>query len=517
MIEKISKKIVIYFLLLILAFVLSISLIFNSSVTLDVTEFVKIEYVTALFLILSILIALVLVFISDYLNKKITSERAFNIIFGILLVIYAIFSIIWVFKSQMIIVGDQDAIHKCATKWIENGIYSLRDNGYLERNPHQLGIVFLVKTVYGIIGVSNYKSIQILNILSIVSIIILLYKLMKKTNIFNRINRFLYLILTIGFIPLLLLSTFVYGDYIGLAFSVSGLYSIIVFKETKKKRYLFASIVFEMIAYTIKTNYIIFILGIIIYLFLELFKEIRENKCKKLNIIKKIVLIFCYLLVILLPFTVMKKVICNKLEYNSKKIAPSSMYLTIGMTEGTRANGWYNDYASLMGSDLENYDKEYKSIIKERVKYFISNPGYTLNFYLYKNISAWTDVTFQSVWYNYPLTLSNEEFNKLQDNSSSLFRSLYTGKLNLCIQIYQKALIIIIYIGTIYYIIKNKSNIDNKFLVLGIIFIGGFLFHNLWEVKSRYVIIYIILLVPLATIGMSSLINNIKGKNGVEK
>ena len=39
-------------------------------------------------------------------------------------------------------------------------------------------------------------------------------------------------------------------------------------------------------------------------------------------------------------------------------------------------------------------------------------------------------------------------------------------------------------------------------LFLITIFIGGFAFHILWEAKSRYIIPYIVVLIPVATIHM---------------
>ena len=42
------------------------------------------------------------------------------------------------------------------------------------------------------------------------------------------------------------------------------------------------------------------------------------------------------------------------------------------------------------------------------------------------------------------------------------------------------------------------------------IFIGGFAFHILWEAKSRYIIPYIVVLIPVAAISINKF--NIKDK-----
>ena len=44
------------------------------------------------------------------------------------------------------------------------------------------------------------------------------------------------------------------------------------------------------------------------------------------------------------------------------------------------------------------------------------------------------------------------------------------------------------------------SHIVSNIIFLVTIFIGGFAFHILWEAKSRYIIPYIVILIPLASL-----------------
>ena len=43
-------------------------------------------------------------------------------------------------------------------------------------------------------------------------------------------------------------------------------------------------------------------------------------------------------------------------------------------------------------------------------------------------------------------------------------------------------------------------------MLLCLIFLGGFLFHILWEAKSRYILPYIIILIPVAVQGIQHFI-----------
>ena len=45
------------------------------------------------------------------------------------------------------------------------------------------------------------------------------------------------------------------------------------------------------------------------------------------------------------------------------------------------------------------------------------------------------------------------------------------------------------------------------------IFIGGALFHTIWEMKSRYTLPYVIMLIPISAIGVQYIVDKIKLKN----
>ena len=84
-------------------------------------------------------------------------------------------------------------------------------------------------------------------------------------------------------------------------------------------------------------------------------------------------------------------------------------------------------------------------------------------------------------------------------------------------------LLIIIYTSTLLLILRNKD-LTNEQILLVLIFMGGFAFQLFWEGKSRYVLPYVVILIPLASIGVkeniqwiNNKINNIKKKFQTEK
>ena len=158
----------------------------------------------------------------------------------------------------------------------------------------------------------------------------------------------------------------------------------------------------------------------------------------------------------------------------------------MAMEEGPRANGWYKEergeYA-LQNSDAAK--DEYKEEIKERLQYFVKNPGYTFKFYIDKITSMWTENTYSAVRVN---AIGPYEF--LEDMTEPLL-------------FYQKMLLVLTSVCTLVVLIQNRKNISLDIIFLLTIFIGGFLFHILWEAKSRYIIPYIVVLIPIASIQIS--------------
>ena len=70
-------------------------------------------------------------------------------------------------------------------------------------------------------------------------------------------------------------------------------------------------------------------------------------------------------------------------------------------------------------------------------------------------------------------------------------------------------ILIIIYPSVLIFLLRNKD-LTNEQILLILIFIGGFAFHLFWEGKSRYVLPYVIILIPIASIGIKENIQWIK-------
>ena len=411
--------------------------------------------------------------------------------------------------------------------------------------------------IYKIIGIADPIVIRYINVFSIAIITFMLYKITDIIYKDERRNK-IVILFSLLFIQFPLLSTFVYGDIIGLMFVLIAVYqTLCVIKKEKNKilHSVFAGISMGF-AILVRTNYSIFLIATIIYLIFNIIKEIIKIKYDKENIenIKSniIKIIFGIIIICILsisPMNIIKKYM--EAKYPDDIVLNRSHPLVSYLLMGARtkidyaSHGWwsaeiielwnkyigentaktkeelrtYLETVKKDGSGFEKLKKEQWKEYFELIKNYIKKPNTMFNFYSEKILSMWTETTFQSIWTNDVMfRMKIYDANVLGRTS----KELYFGNTREIYQEYCKALIILIYFGAFIEMLNNrkiikdgeeKYNLDNRFvnmekLYLAIIFLGGFAFHILWEAKSRYIIPYVIILFPLATGLIDVIINN---------
>ena len=333
--------------------------------------------------------------------------------------------------------------------------------------------------------------LRIYNVFSNVIIVIFLYKIGKQLSKEYKVNVVLLVLLSMTFLTLPLLSTFVYGDIPSLAFSLISIYFIMRYTETNKLKFLIFSAFSISFAYMLRMNTLIFIIAILMYLGLNLFKTLFKNNWKK-NLLE-VGIIVLYIIIAFLPSNIIKNYYINKYDIDKDKSYPIQSFLLFSMMEGPRSNGWYNeDIAEPALQNLDKIDeikKDYTEKIKERIVYFLENPKYTFEFYTKKITSMWAENTYSSVMNNF---LESELFENVIKN----------------LTFYQKTLLVLCSASSIIVLIKNRKNLSLNLILLITIFIGGFMFHILWEAKSRYIIPYVLILIPISSIEIKNKINS---------
>ena len=113
---------------------------------------------------------------------------------------------------------DSEFVSNAAIQFLQNNYEAFAVGEYLYRYPFQIGVTALLELIYGIFGVQNYIVFELINLVCIVDIVRMLGKISE--DLFGEETARIEIVMSMGLLPLFLLSTFVYGDYIGLFFGI---------------------------------------------------------------------------------------------------------------------------------------------------------------------------------------------------------------------------------------------------------------------------------------------------------
>ena len=541
-----------------LVIVIALNLIFTAD--LDASEHITVNFNNIFYIIGLIITGLIIYFASNALNKYLYKDekrkKLRKILFISAISIYIIADILWTIFVRAPIVGDQVHVNSMGQLFyrgfdeeiINSDTYAgipLRE--YIQAYNQQIPQAFLYSLFFRLIHIDEFGTPRALNVIAIIIILVAIYKIGNLISKKHKVNKVRLMVLFLTFISLPMLSTFVYGDIPSLAFSLLSVYYMmkfvdylnnkdryannfdantnnencndekdsnaqnnlnsnnnnsgaIIVKEKVSKylgiKYFTLATVFSMIAYMFRMNSLIFVIATVIYLLFNLFTKITSKTAKE-NIIN-IFAIILYIIISIIPSQIVNDYYISKYNLDKSKAYPNISYILMGMSESWRGNGWYNeDIGEPALKNPETSKEEYADRIKDRLTYFSQDMGYTFRFYTMKLASMWAENTYSAV----RLNLLNES----EDDYLNVVKEPLT--------FYQKALLILTCVCVIIVLIQNRKNLSVNVIYLLLIFMGGFAFHIIWEAKSRYIIPYIVVLIPIASIEINKFIKKEKNKN----
>lgn len=489
------KNIILVFATITFIAVLILNFIYNANT--DKLSAVEIEYVKITNLLISISIAIAIYIISQYVNKIKMNKVAKIIVIVILILAYVIVQIRWSNTTIGRPSGDQQIIYNMAKSYIEGNNEKLYKSEYLAKCPQQQSLLVIYILIMKVINSTDYVWLYLANILANVFSIFALYLILKKLSEKYSVNKALFFILTLTFIPMILLCNFIYGDIIGLTFVLFSVYFIMEYTKKNKKIFGIISAILASIAMMFRMNYIIFVIAMVIYLVLNLKKE---------NIFKQIMSIVIFIAIILIPYKLVGAYVTEKLDLDKQATIPTSSYLYMALYDGERGAGWYSQEAMQVAqTDVKNAKNYYSPILKERVQYLATHPLEGFRFYKNKIVSMWTDNAFQCIFYNLPVHLDGmpKELYDSAINENEFYSNYFVEKGSEQIKIYMKGIVLLVFTLSLINLLKYKKELSNEAILMITIFLGGFFFHVLWEAKSRYVIPYFVVLIPIACISLN--------------
>lgn len=401
--------------------------------------------------------------------------------------------------AQSLAAGDTSVIHPT--------------DSYLSYYPQQVGLMAFFELLIRLwnilsIGLEPYHFIKCLYVVLTCIIVFFQYKTVHLLWENDKTDC-IYLTLAGASLPMIMYSSFVYGEIPSFAALSMGLYYLLKLMKNlptdnntpctiSAKWYIRQAIISLLgltLAVMLRKNSLVCIIAVILVVLLESCARGRKS-----------LLIYCTLCIILsltiLPIT--QK--CYELRAGNtlRTGVPAMSYFAMGMQESSRANGWYNGFNfntyQESGMDTERTVALSKEAISERQAYFKANPGYAASFYFNKFLSQWTDGTYASR----QATLAT------LGPRHPVAEEFYTGKfaksyIEFC-NIYQSILYLGCFAGMLVTALKRRS--CRLFEWTGMISVfGGFLFHMIWEANSRYIFLYGLLLLPYAAQGLADISN----------
>lgn len=414
----------------------------------------------------------------------------------ILLLVMGALALVWVLATQCQPGADQEKVQE-AVYGLNTGDYSSFTQGYLAMRHHQLSVTWVFYLFSLVFGSYNAVAFQVFNVLGLV----LFYRELSQVCLLAGLRKGVSLATVftgILFYPLILYCSFVYGNIWGLALSLLAIRLELQFFKTHRFRYGIFSALAITGALFFKFNYIIFLIGMALY---GIVAAVQQKKVRLLLL--PALMIVSVVIQSMLPIALARQVTGDPLDKGASTWAWAAMGL---QREGPIFPGWYNNYDVYSyedsGRDAEVQTQLAKENIGESIQFFTSNPGEAARFFTRKIASQWNNPTFQCYWITQTRSDSIYPSAWTSFVSSKTGEALGTGFLNL--------LQFVLLAGAVLYCVFSWKKFEQgPLLMLAMIFVGGFLFHLVWEAKAQYTLSYFVLLIPFAMAGYSRLTDGI--------
>lgn len=455
---------------------------------------------------ISICIAVLLIYLITNLSYKVKYLKQF--LLGFVLLLYGIGGLLLIIFNKSVPGADPMSVFRIAEEFSQNHFGAIHPtDSYLSYYPHQIGLVAyyeILLRIWNLVpgDVIGYHFIKIVNIMWTGILIICLYKVIQYLFKEDKFQ-IAFLCLLLFNLPLLLFSTFVYGEIPSIAFFTMGLLCLVkVIKKNAKHKYanriyILLSIVCFAVCVSIRKNTLVLMIAVFIIL---LFVALVQKRYSLL------LLNLAYIVCCLGSLPAIQFFYELRAGNHLNDGVPALTFIAMGMQYAERGNGWYNGYNFLTyenaGLDSTLTKKIASEYISQRVHYFSQNIGECIKFYFDKFQVQWCDGTYASLQATLA-TFSGRNY---------FFESLYayTGWSHIVYIFICNVFQNLLYLGNCIFSIvslkRKNTNFDFIHYLCPVSVFGIFLFHTLWEANSRYIFHSALLLLPTAAYGLGYIV-----------
>lgn len=486
-----------------------------------------------------------------YLYEKIGEKFRRGLLVFTLTFVFGL-GILLILFGRTVPAADALSVYNAAAEWILGNTDIIHPTvSYLSYYPQQIGLMAfleLLLRIWNLTGLSvpAWHFIKLVYVCLLCGAIWFQYLSLQYLwpENYKKISC-CYLVLVCCNLPMIMYSSFVYGEIPSFAALSVGCYLLLRLLGSSSRILFtgFGSILFLTLSVLLRKNSLIPVIAVLLVLLFEALRPGRNGKMRLGLLIMAVCLAVTSVNVLPLTQKIYEKKAGNTLSSGVTAMS----YLAMGMQEASRGCGWYNgfniDTYDTAGMDTAIANEISRLAIDERLAYFREHPGYTADFYLHKHLSQWADGTYTSR----QATLAT------YGGRSAFFKEVYEGSLSGGYIEWCNAWQNVLYLGVLVFCIgslkkRRKSKVvghmadqtaghtagctadhmaehttgrtadrivghtagrtadrpgtDHLYVYVGLIAVlGGFLFHTFWEANSRYIFSYSLLLMPYCGAG----------------
>ena len=464
---------------------------------------------------------------------------SFVFVLGVLLILF----------GRTVPAADALSVYNAAAEWILGNTDVIHPTAsYLSYYPQQIGLMAfleLLLRIWNLTGLSApaWHFIKLIYVCLLCVAIWFQYLSLQYLwpENYKKISC-CYLIMVCCNLPMIMYSSFVYGEIPSFAALSVGCYLLLRLLDSFSHIFFtgLGSILFLTLSVLLRKNSLIPVIAVLLVLLFEALHPGRNGKTRVALLIMTVCLAVTSVTVLPLTQKIYEKKAGNTLSSG----VTATSYIAMGMQEASRGCGWYNgfniDTYDAAGMDTALANDISRRAIDERLEYFRKHPGYTADFYLHKHLSQWADGTYACR----QATLAT------YGGRSDFFKEVYEGSLSGDYIEWCNAWQNVLYLGVMVFCIdslKNRRKVkaagqvadhtvghtagqvadhtvghtagqvadhivghtadcygsDRLYVYVGLIAVlGGFLFHTFWEANSRYIFSYSLLLMPYCGAGI---------------
>lgn len=471
--------------------------------------------------------------------------------------------IVLILFGRTVPAADALSVYNAAAEWILGNTDIIHPTAsYLSYYPQQIGLMAfleLLLRIWDLTGLSApaWHFIKLVYVCLLCAAVWFQYLSLQYLwpEKYKKISC-CYLVLVCCNLPMIMYSSFVYGEIPSFAALSVGCYLLLRLLGSSSRILFtgFGSILFLTLSVLLRKNSLIPVIAVLLVLLFEALRPGRNGKMR----LGLLIMAVCLAVTSVGILPLVQKCYEKKAGNTLSSGVTAMSYLAMGMQEASRGCGWYNgfniDTYDTAGMDTVLANEISRLAIDERLAYFREHPGYTADFYLHKHLSQWADGTYASR----QATLAT------YGGRSAFFKEVYEGSLSGGYIEWCNAWQNVLYLGVLVFCIdslkkRRKSKVvghmadqtaghtegctadhmadqldadqlgadrhgadrhgadrlgadrhgadrlgaDRLYIYVGLIAVlGGFLFHIFWEANSRYIFSYSLLLMPYCGAGI---------------